>query len=76
MSFDGIEVILLVGVAAFGFFRAVRGYRLGKADWFAGPSLGLTAEREEDPVGFTTAVWGNAFVGALALYVAAWLAFG
>jgi hypothetical protein len=68
--------ILLTVMALLNFARAIRGHRRGQADWHAGRGLDLSADREDDPVGFTTAVWGNVAAGLFALGMAAAINFG
>jgi hypothetical protein len=67
-----VLVVLAVGLALFLFYRAWRGWRRGRAE-FAVQSFALDADREDDPVGFSTAIWGNAAMGVFALAGAGWL---
>lgn len=65
--------LLPLGVAALSFYAAIKGYRTGKADWYVQPGQGISADEEDDPVGFSTAVWGNVVMGLFALYLAGWV---
>jgi hypothetical protein len=67
---------LLALIAVLNFYRAWTGYRRGSAEWFAGRNLAFAADRDDDPVAFNTAVWGNAAAGALTLWIAGWTVFG
>ena len=74
-----VNVVLGLALAAIGLFnlyRAADGYRKGKAVWFAGRGLGISADREDDPVGYATAIWGNVLAGAFVLGMAAVVIFG
>ncbi len=76
MSFDlfgRLFGLALLAVAAFSFFRAIQGYRAGMADWYVKPGQGLSADKEDDPVGYSTAIWGSAAMGLFALYAAGWM---
>lgn len=76
MTFDLYGQLIgaaLLVAAAFSFYRAVQGYRTEKAHWHVGPEQDLAADREDDPVGHSTAMWGNAVVGIFALYLGGWM---
>jgi hypothetical protein len=67
------EIVISGFIGCLGIAKIVAacvGYRRGRAAWFAGRSLSLDADAEDDPVGFTTAVWGNAVQGVLMLWLA------
>lgn len=66
---------LIAAIGLLNLCGALIGWRRGRADWHAGRGLRLSADREDDPVGFTTAVWGNVAAGLFALAMAAVLAF-
>ena len=68
-----VFIVLLAGLAVFNFYRAVRGHRDGRAV-IEVRGISLDADRDDDPVGFQTAVWGNVALGIFALAVALWLA--
>ena len=61
---------LALAAAVFSFARAISGYRSGRADLSGNYGPILEADRDDDPVGFSTAVWGNALAGLIALGVA------
>jgi hypothetical protein len=64
--------LLTIGIAIFSFWRALSGYRSGRAK-ISLRGMSLEADREDDPVGFSTAVWLNVSIGLFALACAAWL---
>jgi hypothetical protein len=72
MRFDPFALLVL-GVAAISFYRAIQGYRTGTAHWYVRPEQGLSADKRDDPVGYSTAVWGNVTMGLSALFLAGWL---
>ena len=72
MRFDPFALPVLA-VAAISFFRAVQGHCTGTAHWYVLPGQGLSADKEDDPLGYSTALWGNIVVGGFALFLAGWL---
>lgn len=73
LSYAPIAIALLAaGIAALCFWRAARGYRDGRSQ-LAVRGISLDADRDDDPVGFSTAVWGNLALGIFALLCAAWI---
>ena len=68
-------LILALGLAAFSFWRAVQGYRRGQAELVIRGFPRLSADRDDDPVGFQTAIWVNEAMGLFALGCALWVAF-
>ena len=67
-----VFVLLTVGIAIFLFWRAARGWRAGRAQVEV-PGISLDADREDDPTGFSTAIWGNVAMGLFALACAGWM---
>ena len=66
--------VLMVGLAAFLFWRAFTGWRRGEAT-ISVPFWSLTATRAEDPLRYTFAVGGNVVKALVALSLAVWLLF-
>jgi hypothetical protein len=70
-TFDLALAGLLAALALFNFVRAFAGWWRGRAEWFAGRGVEFSGDREDDPVGFATAIWGNVAAGLFALGIAA-----
>jgi hypothetical protein len=67
--------LFLIPMGLFSIYRGVQGYRRGRISWIRGPSEFWMAYRDDDPVSFTTGVWLYILTGALALWMAYWVAF-
>lgn len=67
--------LLGFGIAAVCLYRAVRGWRDKRANLYINEFVSLDSDRDDDPVGYVTAVGMNAAIGLFALAMAIFAAF-
>jgi hypothetical protein len=70
-----ITIILAFSIAVGCLYRAVRGWRDKRAHLYINEFVSLDSDRDDDPVGYMTAVGVNAAVGLFALAMAIFAAF-
>jgi hypothetical protein len=68
-------VILTLFVAAVCIYRAIRGWRDKRAHLSINEFVSLDSDRDDDPLGYVTAIGVNAAVGLFALAMAIFAAF-
>lgn len=67
--------ILTSGMAAVCLYRAIRGWRDKRAHLFINEFVSLDSDRDDDPVGYVTAIGMNAVIGLFALAMAIFAGF-
>jgi hypothetical protein len=68
-------VLLTLFIAIFCLYRAIRGWRDKRAHLYINEFVSLDSDRDDDPVGYVTAVGVNAAIGLFALAMAIFAAF-
>jgi hypothetical protein len=75
-AFFGLIAVIAGVFAAVSFYRAISGYRRGRATLSGDFGSLLDSDRKDDPLGFSTAIRVNLVFGAFGLGMAVLIVFG